>query len=150
VGEKAAYVLARQFKTIENLAAAKKEDFDSIYEIGPVIAGSVVDYFSQSQTKKLIRELKNAGLNLIQEAQPSKSSLITAKSFVFTGELKNYSRQQAEELVRSLGGNPSSSVSKTTDFVVVGENPGSKYDKAKKLQVKTIGEEEFIAMLEGK
>jgi len=133
-----------------NLAAAKKEDFDSIYEIGPVIARSIVDYFSQSQTKKLIRDRKNAGLNITQEAQLARSSLITAKSFVFTGELKNYSRQEAEELVRSLGGNPSSSVSKATDFVVVGENPGSKYEKAKKLGVKTILEEDFIAMVEGK
>jgi DNA ligase (NAD+) len=150
VGEKAAFVLARQFKTMEDLAAAKKEDFDSIYEIGPVIAGSTVDYFSQSQTKKLIRDLKNAGLNFKQESEPAKPSLLAAKTFVFTGELKNYSRQESEELVRSLGGNPSSSVSKATDFVVLGENPGSKYDKAKKLGVKTIREEEFIAMLEGK
>ena len=150
VGEKAAYVLARHFKTMEALVKAKKEDFDSIYEIGPVMAESIVDYFSQSQTRKLIEELKEAGVNLKEEVSEVKPTLFTGKTVVFTGELQNFSRSEAFKLVRKAGGNPSSSVSRNTDLVVVGENPGSKYDKAKKLGIKIIDEKGFSRILEGK
>jgi len=147
VGEKAAYVLAQHFKTMEALVKAKKEDFDSIYEIGPVMAESIVDYFSQSQTRKLIEELKEAGVNLKEEVFEVKPTLFTGKKVVFTGELQNFSRSEAQKLVRKSGGNPSSSVSSNTDLVVAGENPGSKYDKAKKLKVKVINEEEFSRLI---
>jgi DNA ligase (NAD+) len=146
VGEKAAYVLAKKFKSMDNLVAAKKEDFDNIYEVGPVMAESIADYFSQPQSKKLIEELKKAGLNFKEKILEVKTPL-TGKSVVFTGELKNYTRLQAEDLVRKTGGDVSSSVSRNTDFVVAGENPGSKYDKAKKLGVKIISEKEFKEML---
>lgn len=146
-GEKVAYVLARQFKTMDNLLAAKLDDLDKIYEIGPVMAESIVNYFSLPQTKKLIEDLRKAGLNFKETASFARATLLTGKSIVFTGELKEYSRSQAEELLRSLGGNSSSSVSKSTDFVVAGENPGSKYDKARKLGVKIINEKEFREML---
>lgn len=147
VGEKAAYVLARQFKTMHNLIAAKKEDFDAIYEVGPVMAESIINYFSVPQTKELIKQLKKAGLNFKEEVIGIKPTSLTGKTIVFTGELKDYSRTQAEELMRKAGGNSSSSVSKNTDFVVAGENPGSKYDTAKKLGIKIIGEKEFKEML---
>jgi DNA ligase (NAD+) len=131
---------------MDNLVAAKKEDFDNIYEVGPVMAESIADYFSQPQSKKLIEELKKAGLNFKEKILEVKTPL-TGKSVVFTGELKNYTRLQAEDLVRKTGGDVSSSVSRNTDFVVAGENPGSKYDKAKKLGVKIISEKEFKEML---
>jgi DNA ligase (NAD+) len=150
VGEKAAYVLAKQFKSMDNLVAAKKEDFDAIYEVGPVIAESIVDYFSQSQTKKLIEELKKYGVNFKKEVSEVKPTLLTGKTVIFTGELQNFSRSEAERLVREYGGNPSSSVSMNTDLVVAGDNPGSKYDKANKLGIKIIDEKEFSRMLEGK
>ena len=82
-----------------------------------------------------------------EEVLTAKHTLLSGKAVVFTGELKHYSRLQAEEIVRSLGGNASSSVSKQTDFVVIGENPGTKYDKARKLSVKIIDEEEFREMI---
>ena len=147
VGEKAAYVLAKQFKTMDNLAAAKLEDLDKVYEVGQVMAESIVNYFSQSSTKRLIAELKKTGLNLKEEASELKPTGLTGKTVVFTGELKDYSRLQAEELVRKTGGNASSSVSKDTDFVVVGENPGSKYEQAKKLGIKIINEKEFSRLI---
>jgi len=147
VGEKAAYVLARQFRTMDKLVAAKKEDIDVIYEVGPVMAQSIADYFSLPQTRKLIEELRKSGLNLKEEILEVKPTPLTGKAVVFTGELKDYSRSQAKGLVRKYGGSPSSSVSQNTDFLVAGENPGSKCDKAKKLGVKIINEEEFSRLL---
>jgi len=147
VGEKVAFVLARQFKTLDNLLAAKYEDLDKIYEVGPVVAKSIVDYFSCVSTKKLIEDFKKAGLNLKEQVPAVKHTALSGKTVVFTGELKEFRRSQAEDLVRSLGGNASSSVSKDIDFVVAGENPGSKYDKAKKLGVKIINESEFREMI---
>jgi len=147
VGEKAALVLVRKYKAIDSLVNARREDLDAIYEVGPVMSESVIDYFSHPSTKKLIEELKKIGLNCKETVSEVKATALTGKSIVFTGELKNYSRLQAEELVRQVGGNPSSSVSKGTDFMVVGENPGSKYEKAKKLGVKIIDEEDFSRMI---
>ncbi len=147
VGEKAAFVLAEKFRVLDNLLKAKREDLDNIHEVGSVIAGSVIDYFAQSQTKEMLEGLRRAGVNFKEEGVVFKNTALTGKSLVFTGELKTYSRLEAEELVRKLGGNPSSSVSKYTDFVVVGDNPGSKYEKAKKLGVKIIDEKYLKEML---
>ena len=147
VGEKAAFVLAREFKTLDKLLSAKKEGLEKIYEIGSVMSGSIVDYFSQDPTRKLVEELRKSGLNFKEEDNQKKSILLGGKSIVFTGELKDLSRQQAEELSRNLGASPASSVSKNTDFVVAGDNPGSKYDKAVKLGVKIINEEKFKEMI---
>jgi DNA ligase (NAD+) len=147
VGEKAAFVLAQKFVTLDNLIAAKKEELDDIHEVGQVMSQSIVDYFSQSSTKEMIAEFRRQGLNFKEEVVISKEGPFNAKTVVFTGELKNYSRLQAEELVRNLGGKPGSSVSKKTDFVIAGDKAGSKYDQAKKLGVKIIDEEEFSGMI---
>ncbi len=148
VGEKAAFVLAREFKTLDNLLAAKKEDLEGIYEIGPVMADSITDYFAQGPTQEIIAEFRRLGLSFKQEARPIKNTLLSDKSVVFTGELKSLSRLQAEALVRDLGGHPVSSVSRKTDFLVSGENPGSKYTQALKLGVKIIDEKKFREMIE--
>jgi len=139
--------LAQEFKTLDNLLKARLEDFDAIYEVGPIMAESIVEFFKQSSTRELIRKVKNAGLNLEERVTQVKKSALTGKTLVFTGELKDYSRTQAEELVRKRGGDSSLSVSKNTDFVVIGENPGSKYDKAKRLNIKIINEKEFSRLL---
>jgi len=149
VGEKAAYVLAREFKTMGSLLKAQKKHFESIYEIGPVIADSVADYFSQTSTKRLINDFKAAGLRFDEATEGIKSSALAKKNIAFTGELKNYSRPQIKEMVLKLNGNPVSSVSKNTDLLVAGSNPGSKYDKAKRLGVKIINEEEFSSLITG-
>ncbi|MBM3246703.1 MAG: NAD-dependent DNA ligase LigA, partial [Candidatus Omnitrophica bacterium] len=147
VGEKAAYLLAQKFTTLDNLMKAKEEDFDVIYEVGMVMAESIARFFRQDVAKKLLKKLKEAGLNLEEKAPAIKKSALTGKSVVFTGGLNDFSRTIAENLVRQYGGNASSSISNSTDFVVSGENPGSKYEKAKKLGVKIISEEEFKEML---
>jgi DNA ligase (NAD+) len=146
-GEKAAFVLAKKFKSLDNLLKAKRDELENIYEVGPVIADSVADYFSQSQTKEMIKGLKEAGLKLEEVTTPLKDTALAGKSVVFTGELNDYSRLQAEELVRNLGGYPSSAISKNTDFLVAGDNPGSKFEKAKKLSVKIIDEKKFKEMI---
>lgn len=147
VGEKAAYVLARKFKTMDNLLSAKKEDFEAVYEIGAVMAESITEFFKLESSLKLISKLKNAGLNLKEKTAIEKKAALDGKTFVFTGEMESLSRSQAQRLVREYGGNASSSVSKDTDFVVVGANSGSKYAKAKKLGVKIIDENKFKEMI---
>ncbi|MBU1124393.1 MAG: NAD-dependent DNA ligase LigA [Candidatus Omnitrophica bacterium] len=147
VGEKASYVLAQHFKTMERLVQATQEELPRIDEIGPVLSRSILDFFSMPQTKDLLAALKKAGVSMREEAQESKSTLLRGKTVVFTGELKKYSRSQAEKLVRRAGGNQSRSVSARTDYVVSGQNPGSKYQKAKKLGVKIISEEEFSRLM---
>ena len=146
VGEKAAYVLAQRFKTMENLLKAKKDELDSIYEVGQVMAQSIVDFFKESNTVRLIENLENAGLNFKEPVIEAQSERLAGKTFVFTGELKELTRRQAEELIRRLGGSASSSVSSNTDFVVAGEDPGSKYNKARALGVKLIDEKAFKEM----
>lgn len=147
VGEKAALVLAKEFKSLVNLIRASKEDLDELYEVGPAISYSILHFFRQESTKRLIKKLQEARVNTKEEVLEIKKTKATGKTFVFTGELKSYGRLEIERLARQAGGNCSSSVSKNTDFVVAGENPGSKYDKAKKMGVKIINEKEFMEML---
>lgn len=147
VGEKAAYVLAQRFKTLDNIINADIQDFDVIYEVGSVMAESIAEFFKQPSIHQLIKKLKEAGLNLEEKVTVIKKSALRGKTVVFTGELKNFTRSQAESLVRQFGGNTSSGVSKSTDFVVAGENSGSKYDKARKLGIKVINEDEFKEMM---
>lgn len=143
VGEKAAYVLAQKFGVMDDLGRAKKEDIDAIYEFGGEIAWSLTDFFAQAENKKLIANLKRAGLNM-SEPQKRKAAALSGKVFVFTGELPSFSRPQAERMVRDLGGNAAANVSSKTDFVVAGQGAGSKIAKAKKLGVKIINEKEFM------
>jgi len=150
VGEKAAYVLAQRFRNLDSLMQAPAQDFDAIYEVGQVLANSIVDFFKQQATCWLIKKLKEAGLNLEEKVTAAKKSALTGKTVIFTGELKDFTRSQAETIVRKLGGNASSNVSKNSDFLVVGENPGSKYDLAKKLRVKIINEEGFSRLIASK
>jgi len=150
VGEKAAYVLAQKFGTLDKLMHAKSEDLDAIYEVGAVMAQSLTSFFKQDISRKLINKLKEAGLNLREERAKIKKSVFTGKTVVFTGELSGRSRSEAERLVRECAGNTSSSVSKNTDFVVAGSNPGSKYTQAKKLGVKIIEEAEFSRLSEAR
>ncbi len=147
IGEKAALVLARHFKTIDNLLRAKIADFSGIYEIGPVMAESAVEFFSLGETRKLIQEFKKCGLNLKEDVQPIAKTPLSGKVIVFTGELEGYSRLEAKRLVNQAGGSVTSSVSKNTDFLIAGVSPGSKYNKANKLGVKIINEELFKEML---
>ncbi|SHF09074.1 DNA ligase (NAD+) [Desulforamulus putei DSM 12395] len=149
VGERAAKILARQFGSMQALMAATVEDLTVIPEIGPKIAESVVDYFSRPDNRRLVERLARAGVNMQEnKGQPDPANQpLAGKTFVVTGTLGAFSRQEAQEAIEKLGGKVSSSVSKKTDYVVVGENPGSKYDKARQLGIPILKEEEFIALL---
>lgn len=142
-GEKAAYVLANKFGTMDKLAQATQDELKDIPEIGPIMAAAIVNFFRSPQAKQLIEKLKKAGLNMSQPAVKGGARPLAGESFVFTGELQSFTRTEAQRLVQELGGNFSSGLSRETDFVVAGENPGSKYERARKLNVKIINEAEF-------
>ena len=149
VGEHLARVLAKRFKSIDRLREASYEELLEIPEIGPKVAESIVDFFSERRNIEVVERLRKAGVRMEEERKEEVAveSPLSGKTVVFTGALKHFTRDEAERKVEELGGRASSSVSRKTDFVVVGENPGSKYDKAKKLGVKTISEEEFLELI---
>lgn len=145
VGSKTAKILARQFKDIDNLIEADYEKLNNINDIGPIIAKNIVDYFKDPQNLELISELKELGINtkyLTQEIDDKEEFL--NKKFVLTGTLTNITREQAQKLIENYGGSVSNSVSSKTNTLIVGENPGSKYDKAIKLNIPIWNEEEFL------
>ena len=147
IGEKAAYLLAREFRTIERVRKAKKEEFAAIHEIGGVTADSVEKFFSQISTQKLIEKFKAAGLKMTEPLAATGAKL-AGKKFVFTGELSSLTRAEAGRLAKQSGADVIESVSPKTDFLVVGENPGSKHTKALNLGVKILTEREFKEMIE--
>jgi len=145
VGEHVARVLMDHFGSIDRLAKASADELESVPGIGPEVAGSVVDFFSHEENMRVLEKLKRAGLKFEVEKEAARP--LSGKKFVFTGTLSSMTRSEAEELIRKLGGEASSSVSRRTDYVVVGENPGSKLERARQLGVKTITEEEFLRMV---
>jgi DNA ligase (NAD+) len=150
VGEHAAWVLANRFGSIEKIAHASPEELADTPEMGPVMAESVYIFFRNKENIRILKKLKEAGLKMAGEIKKASAGPLAGKSVVITGTLKNFSRSAAEEAVRKAGGNPSSAVSKNTDFLLAGEEPGSKSDKAKTLGVKIIDEEEFKGMLKSR
>lgn len=146
VGTHAARLLVRYFGSMEELAKARFDDLAAIPGIGSVIAESIINFFADESNLALIKELKRLGLTFTANREAA-SDYLKDKTFVFTGELSELTRQDAHQLVLSHGGKVSSSVSKKTDFVVVGKNPGSKYKKALALGVKTINEGQFLKMV---
>jgi len=144
VGEGAARALSYHFKTIENIINASSENILEINDIGPVTAESVYDFFKKEKNIELLEKLKKLGVVIEKEERSKK---LEGKVFVVTGTLTTIKREEAEEKISRLGGRASSSVSKNTDYLVRGENPGSKAEKAKELGVKIINEEEFKKML---
>jgi DNA ligase (NAD+) len=136
-------LLAEHFSSLEELESATQEQLEEVPEVGPKVANSIVQFFSESANRQLIKKLEKAGVRPTAEKRELKSSKLSGKSFVFTGGLANRSREEAGELVKQHGGKVGSSVSKKTDYVVVGTDPGSKYDKAKELGVPVLSEGEF-------
>lgn len=147
VGQNAARILSGAYTDIDRLAEAEKEELKELSEIGPVIAESVVSYFQETHNREVIEKLKKAGVNLSQNKTGDQQRELEGERFVFTGALDNYTRNEAQDLVRSLGGRPTSRVSGQTDYLVAGENPGSKLEEARKLGVTVLSEEEFEAFL---
>ncbi len=147
VGERAAKILAERFGSMERLSRASFEELVAIPEIGPKIAESVADFFATEKNRDLIQKLAAAGVNMQEEKAPAQAKPLAGKLFVLTGTLSRYTRQQAQELIEGLGGRVTSSVSKKTDYVVVGEDPGSKYEKAVALGVPVLREKDFIELI---
>jgi DNA ligase (NAD+) len=148
VGEETAYLLADNFRTIEKLNETKIERLEKIEGVGPIVAQSIVDWFAdKGNTKLLLRLLKQIKVLNHESGIMNYGKKLEGKVFVLTGTLAGMSRDEAKEKIRSLGGDISSSVSKETDYVVAGENPGSKYDNAVKLGIKILNEKEFLNLL---
>src|SRR6201997_955108 len=143
VGERTGQLLAEHFSSLEELAAAKGEELEQVPEVGPKVAASIVEFFSEPANRKLIKKLHDKGVHPAAEKRVVKSQKLAGRSFVFTGALERRSREDAGEIVQQHGGKISGSVSKKTDYVVVGADPGSKYDKAKELGVTVLTEAEF-------
>jgi DNA ligase (NAD+) len=147
VGVRSAWVLVSRFKSLDRLASSGIEELQSINEIGPVMAESIFNFFRTEENKKIIEKLRYNGVNIEEKDSFLKSKNLEGKTFVVTGSLENFSRNDIEELIRKAGGNASSSVSKNTDYIVAGKEPGSKFEKAKQLGVKIIDENEFKKLI---
>ncbi|MFH1612206.1 MAG: BRCT domain-containing protein [bacterium] len=144
VGIHIAHILTSNFSSIDEISNTSKQEFEKIKGLGESIIFSLVEFFSKEEIKNLIQKFKDYGINTKSEKKlETKKLLLSGKIFVFTGELKKFSRVKASQLVINLGGTVSSSVNKNTSFLVCGENPGSKYQKAKSLGIKIIEESEF-------
>lgn len=149
VGAKTAKVLAAKFETMDNFMAATEEDLVKNPDIGDIIAKSVIDYFNDPHNKAIIEELKELGINMTYLGQKvEENEEFAGKTFVLTGSLTLFTRDEASEKIELLGGKTSGSVSKKTSVVIVGENPGSKYEKARELGITIWTEEEFKEKLD--
>jgi len=149
VGERNAKVLAKHFRSIDNLAAASEEELVGIPEIGPILAASVYEFFHDERNLELIERLRASGVQLEMDASSTAAldERFVGKTFVLTGKLEGYTRDEAAKLIEDRGGRVSSSVSKKTDYVVAGEDAGSKLTKAQSLGVQVLSEAEFAGML---
>lgn len=147
VGAKSAKILAKKFKTMDALAKANFATLTFVEEVGQITANSVREFFMQDQTKDLLKKLKLAGVNMSLIEDTGKDKRFNEQTFVLTGTLENYTREEASNIIESFGGKTSASVSKKTSYVLAGEDAGSKLVKAQSLGVKIITEKEFEEMI---
>ena len=148
VGAKASKILARKYKTMEALSMATAEELSTINDIGPIVANSIREFFDQEQTKDLLEKLKQAGVNMESlEQEENIDNRFEGKTFVLTGSLEKYSRSEAADIIEKFGGKTSGSVSKKTDYVLAGEEAGSKLAKAEKLGITIINENQFEELI---
>jgi DNA ligase (NAD+) len=149
VGTTAAETLAEAFGSMDELAGADRERLEQVNEIGPVMAEAIVSFFQTPANRELIERLKAAGVNMTLKERRrglETQGALAGKTVVVTGTLEGLSRQEAEELVKRHGGKATSSVSSKTDYLVAGESPGSKLQKAKELGVNVLSEKEFLEL----
>ena len=147
VGVKASKLLARKYKTMDNLMQASLEELSEIKDIGQIMATSIQEFFRQEQTQDLIQKLKDAGVNMNYLEEAGEDNRFEGKTFVLTGSLEKYTRGEASNIIEKLGGKTSGTVSKKTDYVLAGEEAGSKLTKAQNLGVTIISETEFEEMI---
>ena len=147
VGNKAAKILAKRYKTMDNLMNASFESLNLVEDIGEITANHLKEFFEEEQTKDIIEKLKNAGVNMESQEEITDERFL-GKTFVLTGSLENYTREQASEIIERFGGKTSSTVSKKTDYVLAGEEAGSKLRKAEQLGITILTETEFRNMIQ--
>lgn len=148
IGQKAATTLAKYYPSMEQLMQASYDDFCRIHEIGDIMARSLIERFQDESFKGLIAKFQASGLTLKERIVSVPSNAATGKKFIFTGKLSLIARQSAADLVKQKGGDVATSIGKTVDYVVVGEAPGSKYEKALKLNLKILTEQEFLDLVQ--
>jgi DNA ligase (NAD+) len=149
VGGQSAQILGERFGSLEALMTAEREDLEAIDQVGPVMAESIYTYFREPRHRAIVDDLLAAGLRPRAEVRHRKGGTFEGKTLVVTGSLEHFTRQQAQQAIKDAGGKASSSVSKKTDFVVAGAEPGGKLVRAQKLGVKVIDERQFMDMLSG-
>lgn len=147
IGSKAASILANHFKTMDSLEEASFDELTNIEEVGPKMADSIIAFFKEKQNREILDKLKKAGVNMVKRESENTSNIFDGLTFVLTGTLSNYTRDEAKKLIEERGGKVTGSVSKKTNYVVAGTDPGSKLSKAQQLGVKVIDEKEFENML---
>lgn len=147
VGGTVARLLTEKFSTMDELMSADFEEIDAIEGVGEKITRSVVQFFDKPEMVELIERLRNAGVNMSEEVESDAEQIFDGENFVFTGALSEYTRSEASKEVERRGGIVRTSVSSNTDYLIVGENPGSKYDEARDLEVKILNEDEFKELL---
>jgi DNA ligase (NAD+) len=148
VGERTAQFLADHFGSLDKLASATEEELFEVEEVGPRVAEAILEFFQEERNRKVIEKLREAGLQFEQKKVGRHRGLpLQGKQFVLTGTLPNYSREDAKKMIEDAGGRVTASVSKKTDYVVAGADPGSKLDKARELGVKTIDEAGLLKLL---
>ncbi len=146
VGERLAQTLARHFRTLEALARAEREELTEVEDVGPTVAESIVFFFQQPENIALIRRVEKAGVNFRSRREQAGKRPLEGKTFVISGTLAGFAREEAKELIEKRGGKVSSSVSRQTDFLVVGESPGSKLDRARELGIVILNEGDFLKL----
>lgn len=147
VGKTVARDLANAFKNMDKLMEASEEEITEVESIGPKIAESVVEFFSKNHNKEIISSLREHGLTFEMEAREQASQQLEGKKFVLTGSLPSLTRKEATELIEKHGGSTASSVSSNTDYVLAGESPGKKYDKAQELNIPILDQEQFLELI---
>jgi DNA ligase (NAD+) len=150
VGERTGQLLAEHFASLPKLAEASSEELEEVAEVGPKVAQSIADFFSEPANRKLIQRLKDEGLKMTEKRAAPEDTRFAGKTFVFTGALARRSRDEGGAEVIRHGGKVTGSVSKLTDYVVVGSDPGSKFEKARSLGVTILNEDEFDDLLSGR
>jgi DNA ligase (NAD+) len=148
VGYHLAGVLAKNFKSIDNLTQQSTESLASVHEIGPIVAESIYNFFRNPKNLNVLEKLKEGGVKFPVEEKTVKETSLSGKTFVLTGGLDSFTRTEARKRIEDMGGRVASSVSKRTDFVLVGKDPGSKYDDALRLGIKTLDENDFKRIIE--